>query len=75
MNNIDLAISLLLEAKAEKARFLEMNEKLNKALKKPDYSWKDRLDIEMQYNPIPKKAVVNDCIKMARRLLMKERLL
>lgn len=73
MDNFDVAIALLREAQKEKARLKSMSAEIEKLSGSPDY-WKARSSIESRYVPLPRKAVVNDNIKTARRLLMRERL-
>ena len=73
MDNFDVAIALLREAQKEKARLKSMKAEIDKISGSPDY-WKLRGNIENRYSPLPCKAVVNDKIKTARRLLMRERL-
>ena len=73
MDRLDMAIALLQEAKREK----ENLEIYNRDLKKiPGYGepghW-DALDQLLKRFPrTPKKSVINDNIKMARRLLLDE---
>ena len=73
MDNFDVAIALLREAQKEKARLKSMNAEIEKLSGSPDY-WKARSSIESRYVSLPRKSVVNDNIKTARRLLMRERL-
>lgn len=69
MDKLDLAITLLNEAKTEKKRLDEMTAKIDKLKNGPDY-WTDRYAIEASYKPMPRKSVINDSIKMARRYLL-----
>ena len=75
MDRFDMAVGLILEAQAEKQRLEKMNAEMEKVkAKNPDYGWIDLIEVEQKYSPTPRKSVVNENIKMARRLLMLERL-
>lgn len=69
MDKLDIAITLLYEARDEKKRLDEMTAKIDKLKNDSDY-WRNRYTIEESYKPIPRKSVVNDSIKMARRFLL-----
>ena len=69
MDKLGLAVQLLFRACDEKERLERMETEIAKIKAGPDY-WSDRYKIEEKYTPLPRKAVVNDCIKMARRLLV-----
>lgn len=66
-------MALIKEAQDELSRLRTFNMKLDAARRKPNYSWQDRVNIERQFDPIPRKSVINDNIKTARRLLLMER--
>ena len=74
MDRLDMAIALLQEAKAEKERLAEFEDELSKVPRRPtceaDYEKRDRF--WDKWPRIPKKSVINDNIKMARRLLLGE---
>lgn len=76
MDRLDMAIALLEEAKEEKKR-LEQFKKAEANLPKygdPDYHAIDWQVFYRKWTPLPKKSIVNDNIKMARRLLLSERM-
>jgi len=73
MDHLDIAITLLQEAKEEKA-LLKEYEKDNAKLPKygePGY-WEACNKLFKKYPRTPKKSVINDNVKMARRLLLDE---
>ena len=74
MDGLDIAIELLIEARDEKTRLEEYNKEYNKTLKIGDSMerWNEQYKINQKYYPIPKRQVIKDNIKMARRLLLKE---
>lgn len=73
MDRLDMALALIQEAKEEKTRL----EAFNKALKEippyddPDH-WKAWRQVYDRFSPTPKKSVINDNLKMARRILVGE---
>lgn len=69
MDNLELATALIERAQSESMRLTMLERALEAARKTPGYTWKDRYKIEEQFSPLPHKSVVNDCLKMARRLL------
>lgn len=72
MDRLDLALALIQEAKQEKKRLNVMAADIAKIpVDDPDY-WKKRYAIESRYSPTPHKSVVNDNLKMARRILAGE---
>ena len=73
MDNLEFAIGLLREAQEEKIR-LAKYEKEYKGLPSygdPDYSDKAN-KFWSKWTTIPKKSVIKDNLKMARRLILKE---
>lgn len=72
MDRLDLALALIQEAKQEKKRLNVMAADIAKIPDDdPDY-WKKRYAIESRYSSTPHKSVVNDNLKMARRILAGE---
>lgn len=69
MDYLTTAIALISEAAEEKQRLEKMTKALDKlTYKTPDY-WTRRCEIEKKYSPTPRKSVINENIKIARRLL------
>ena len=73
MDRLEIALELIREAKAEKER-IEIYEKDRSKL--PDYrdlNYREEIrKFYDKYPTAPKKSIVNDNIKMARRLLLGE---
>jgi hypothetical protein len=69
MDRFEMAIALIERARDESIRLMTFDRALDEARATPGYTWKDRCKIEEQFSPLPHKSVVNDCLKMARRLL------
>lgn len=69
MDKFEMATALIERAQSESMRLTKLEQVLEKARKAPGYTWKDQCKIEEQFSPLPHKSVVNDCLKMARRLL------
>ena len=73
MDRLDMAIALLQEAKGEKKNLDSFNREIKNI---PDYGepghWDELDKILKKYPRTPKKSVINDNIKMARRLLLDE---
>ena len=67
MNKIEMAIELLQMAREEQKNMDRMNKELLEAKQKWD--WEKESEIRRRYSPIPKRSVINDCLKMARRLI------
>ena len=68
MDYLKMAIALIQEADEEKKRLEAMEKAIAKIPRGSDY-WNERYRVERQYTPIPRKSVVNDNLKTARRLL------
>ena len=66
MNDIDVALHLITEAKAEMERYNAYQHDLSVAK-----NWDDKMKVYNRFTPAPTKALVNDNLKMARRLLKK----
>ena len=71
MDRLDMAIALIQEAKEERKRLEAMNKEIDKIGLGVDY-WDKRMEIENRYSPTPHKSVINDNLKMARRILIGE---
>ena len=72
MDRLKMAIELIQEAKLEKERIRAMETAISKLSRDDPYYWKKRDAIEDSYIPTPHKSVVNDNLKMARRILIGE---
>lgn len=73
MDRLEMAMALIEEAKAEKARLDKYNGEIQKLFKTKGWTWQQRYEIDKRYSPVPKKSVINDNIKTARRLLLMAR--
>lgn len=73
MDRLDIAISLIREAQGEIQRLekLEAEIKTLRGLDGREY-WDKRSKIEEKYKPLPHKSIVNDNLKVARRILKDE---
>ena len=73
MDRLDMAIALLEEAKEEKARLAKYEKDYSNIPKygAPGY-WEAWDKMIKKYPRTPKKSVINDNIKMARRILVGE---
>ena len=72
MDRLDIAIDLIREAREERKRLAKMETEIDLIpMSAPDY-WKRRYDIEAKYTPMPHKSVINDNLKIARRILLGE---
>lgn len=73
MDRLNMAIALIQEAQKEKKRLAEYNKALEKVppYDHPDY-WRAWDDVYTRFRPTPKKSVINDNLKMDRRLLIAE---
>lgn len=72
MDRLDMAIALIQEAKEERKRLEAMEKEIAKIPGSGRDYWSMRMEIESRYNPTPHKSVVNDNLKTARRLLVRE---
>ena len=74
MDKLDIAIALLFDARDEKKRLESYNADRKKLPRVGEPGYYEALDkLDTKYKRIPTKAVVNDNIKMARRLLLEAR--
>ena len=73
MDRLSMAIALIQEAQEEKKRLAEYNAALEEVPPHdhPDH-WKALIEVYKKFSPTPKKSVINDNLKMARRLLIAE---
>lgn len=73
MDRLSMAIALIQEAQEEKERLAEYNAALEEVppYGRPDH-WESLNEVYKKFSPTPKKSVINDNLKMARRLLIAE---
>ena len=71
MDRLDMAVALIQEAKEERKRLEAMEKEIDRIPRGPNYL-RTRYEIEDRYSPVPRKSVVNDNLKTARRLLARE---
>lgn len=73
MDRLELAIELILEAQAEKKRLEAYDRDRDKlpSYRDPEY-WTMRNWLVETYTPIPKKSIIIENIKVARRILLGE---
>lgn len=69
MDNFDMAVALIKEAQEEKRKYEERHEAWLATLNSDQKDWQT---FYHKHPETPKKSIVNDNIKMARRLLVKE---
>ena len=67
MDRLDMALILIQEAKEEKDRLESFKKEYSKAS-----GWDQISKVYEKYDPVPKKAIINDNLKMARRILVRE---
>ena len=72
MDRFEMAIALIEQARDESIRLMTYNSVLKEAFATPGYTWERQVEIDRQFEPIPRKSIVNDSLKMARRLLKEE---
>lgn len=77
MDRLEMAISLIEEAQEERRRLIGYERAYLEAFEKDTadpnkYTWENRNKVFKAYHPIPKKSVINDNLKMARRILLGE---
>lgn len=73
MDRLSMAIALIQEAQEEKKRLAEYNAALEEVPPYDhQYHWKALNEVYEKFSPTPKKSVINDNLKMARRLLIAE---
>lgn len=72
MDKLDLALELVRIAKVERERLDAYNKEMKNFYASESRSWEERNRIEQRYSPTPRKAVINDSLKMARRMLAEE---
>lgn len=64
MRELELAITLIEDAKAEKERFYAMKKELGKA-----HGWAEKQPVYNKYTPKPSKERINKKLMMARQYL------
>lgn len=65
MDNLEMAIALLQGAINERNRLQEHDEEIAKC-----QTWEEECRVYEKYKRIPKKSLINDNLKMARRLIL-----
>lgn len=68
MDKLDIALELIRRAQQERKRL----EAYKKEIDKVGSNWQERSRIELRYTPLPRKSVINDSLRMARRILIEE---
>ncbi len=68
MDKLDIALGLIKRAQHERKRL----EAYEKEIDMAKYSWEERMRVDLRYSPLPRKSVINDSLKMARRILIEE---
>lgn len=73
MDRLEIAIALIQEAQAEKLRMTALNDEIEtlRGLEGREYDER-RSEIEDKYEPLPRGYLINDNLKVARRLLKDE---
>lgn len=85
MDRLEVAIGLITDAKLERDRLLEYEREYEEALEKdlrkdvmssetlPYHErYKNRWKVDEKFSPLPTKSVINENLKVARRLLLAE---
>lgn len=73
MDRLDMALILIQEAKGEKERLIEYEKDRSKIPLYGEPGRKEALDnFDIKWCKKPRKSIVNDNLKMARRLLLGE---
>lgn len=67
MDKLEMAIELIKEAQNERDCIKLFNMEMNRV-----NTWEEKMEIHNRFGHIPKKSIVNDNLKMARRLLVDE---
>lgn len=73
MDRLEIAIALIQEAQAEKQRLDKIDGEIKKlrGLEDAEY-WQKRAEIYTRFAPFPRKSIINENLKVARRLLKDE---
>lgn len=73
MDRLDMALDLIREAQVEKENLTKYAEEYAKlpAYSDPNY-WTALRELDRKYKRTPKKSVINDNLKIARRILLDE---
>lgn len=69
MDYLKTAIALIQEADEEKKRLEDMEKAISKIKPDTPERWRKIYEIQTRYSPTPRKSVINDNLKTARRLL------
>lgn len=69
MDNFDIVMALIKEAQEEKRKYEAHHKAYMAVLNSDDMDWKT---FYHEHPETPRKSIVNDNIKLARRLLLKE---
>ena len=72
MDRLDMAIALLQEAKEEKERLVDYEKENAKICYDDPDRYRKWEELHRKYPRTPKKSVINDNIKMARRIILGE---
>ena len=72
MDKLELALELIRRAQQERKRLNAYNKEIKAFYASGSRSWEERNKIELKYSPTPRKATINDSLKMARRILSEE---
>lgn len=73
MDRLSMALDLIREAQVEKENLRKYAEEYAKLPKYGDPNYWDAVrKLDLKYKRIPKKSVVNDNLKIARRILLDE---
>jgi len=68
--SLNTAISLIYEAIYTQEQIKEMKGRIAKLDRNDPRYWTERYDIVNSYSPKPTKTHVNECLKMARRIVL-----
>lgn len=71
MGYLKTALSLINEAVQEKERLEAMEKEIEKLKRLKPIPWSEIYEIQARYSPIPRKSVINDNLKIARRYLLR----
>lgn len=71
MDRLSVALYLIEAAKLEKVRLKAYEARRDNIRQGPNY-WDEVIALDREFYPVPKKSVINDNLKTARRLLLAE---
>ena len=75
MDKLEVAVELIRRAQQERKRPDAYTKEIERLRSNPPGGrayWDERSKIELKYSPTPRKSVINDSLRMARRLLIEE---